>query len=88
MVARFGGTYGLADGTAFTTTVTDVERGLYIGYREFLTANASARPFTWDLMTYTSEASAYAYAYGDGDSDDFAYAYAYTHGHGHALADA
>ncbi len=66
VVARFGGTYGLADGTAFTTTVTDVERGLYIGYREFLTANASARPFTWDLMTYTSEASAYAYAYGAG----------------------
>jgi hypothetical protein len=66
VTARFGGNYGLTDGTTFTTTVTDIERGLYVGYREFLTANADARPFTWDLMTYQDEASAYAYAYGAG----------------------
>jgi hypothetical protein len=66
VTARFGGTYGVADGTVFTTTVDDIDRGLYASYREGLTVNADARPFTWDLMTFTSEGSARATAYGVG----------------------
>lgn len=66
VIANFGGTYGVNDGTVFTSTVTDVDRGLYVGYREALSTNTDARPFTWDLMTYTSEASASASAFGVG----------------------
>ena len=65
-IANFGGTYGVADGTVFTGQVGDVNRGLYVSYREGLTALSDARPFTWDLMTVTSEGSARAVAYGVG----------------------
>jgi len=66
VIANFGGNYGAADGTLFTTTIDDIDRGLYIGYREGLTVLTDARPFTWDLMTFTSEASARATPYGVG----------------------
>jgi len=66
VIGRFGGTYGAQDGTVFTGIVDDVDRGLYVGYRNDLTAQVDARPFTWDLMTFTSEASARATPYGLG----------------------
>ena len=65
-IANFGGTYGVGDGTVFTGQVADVDRGVYISYREGLTALSDARPFTWDLMTVTAEGSARAVAYGVG----------------------
>ena len=66
VIANFGGTYGVGDGTVFTGQVADVDRGVYISYREGLTALSDARPFTWDLMTVTAEGSARAVAYGVG----------------------
>ncbi|HEB54052.1 MAG TPA: lamin tail domain-containing protein [bacterium] len=65
--ARFGGTYGVADGTLFSTTVDDVDRGLYVGYREAIAIGTTgARPFTFDLLTLNVEGSARAVPYGSG----------------------
>jgi hypothetical protein len=66
VIANFGGTYGVSDGTVFTGAIADVDRGLYVSYREALTALSDARPLTWDLMTYTTQGSARATAYGVG----------------------
>ena len=66
VIANFGGTYGVSDGTVFTGAIADVDRGLYISYREGLTVLSDARPFTWDLMTFVSQGSARATAYGVG----------------------
>lgn len=63
---RFGGTYGAADGTAFTATVDRVDRGLYASYREGVTGTTGARPFTMDFLFSDTIGAAYTRAYGTG----------------------
>ena len=65
-LGRFGGTFGVADGTAFTATVASVDRGLYIGYREGVAGTAGARPFTFDFLFVEMQQAAEAAAYGAG----------------------
>jgi hypothetical protein len=50
---RFGGTYGGRDGTVFASRIAGATGGVYIGYRELLVANGSARPFTFDALSIT-----------------------------------
>jgi hypothetical protein len=66
LIGRFGGTFGVADGTAFSTTVTSVDRGLYASYRESVTGTLGARPFTFDFLTVESYPGAQANPYGTG----------------------
>lgn len=48
----FGGTYGGTDGTKLTGTLAAPAEGdVWVGYREFLANNATARPFTCDRLT-------------------------------------
>jgi hypothetical protein len=47
---RFGGSYGAVDGTTITGPASTGLRGVYFGYREFVTTNANARPLTVDNL--------------------------------------
>tara|TARA_R110002096_G_scaffold26764_4_gene82438 strand:+ start:3088 stop:4770 length:1683 start_codon:yes stop_codon:yes gene_type:complete len=65
--ARFGGTFGAADGTLFNATIASAERGLYVGYREGIaTGTLGARPFTFDFLLTDGSGAAQANAYGTG----------------------
>lgn len=49
---RFGGSYGVADGSVlFGTLSAPAPGGFYIGYREFVTLNATLRPPTLDFVS-------------------------------------
>ncbi|MGK0153540.1 MAG: hypothetical protein ACI9SE_000486 [Neolewinella sp.] len=63
---RFGGTYGVSDGTAFSTTVASTDRALFASYREGVAGTLGARPFTMDFLLTVSGTGAQANAYGTG----------------------
>ncbi len=55
LTARFGGTYGQADGQLFTAQLTPLLSGLFVGYREVTpSVPAQLRPPTVDLLSYVS----------------------------------
>lgn len=61
-VGSFGGTLGCADGQSFAFSIDQadwpgVARSVYVGYREFLAANATARPVTLDAVSVTAGTS-------------------------------
>ncbi len=54
----FGGTFGGTNGAKLTGTLAaPAMGGVYIGYREFVLANATTRPFTCDRMLITSSST-------------------------------
>lgn len=63
---RFGGSFGVADGTHFTATVARTDRALYASYREGVTGTVGARPFTMDFLVSEIYGAAQANAYGAG----------------------
>ncbi len=53
----FGGTFGGTNGTKVTGTLAmPAEGGVYVGYREGVSVNSTARPFTCDQLTITPSA--------------------------------
>lgn len=50
---RFGGTYGARNGTVIAGAIDGGPGGVYIGYRELLVNNGTARPFTFDRLSIT-----------------------------------
>lgn len=54
---RFGGTFGFGDGTRIVGSIKGAVSGIWIGYREGLSANATARPFTMDGVRISAPCS-------------------------------
>lgn len=64
--ARFGGTLGNPDGTLYSFPVTPFLGGVYVGYRELVTANNTLRPITMDAVTINNCPLATADVFGAG----------------------
>ncbi|MBI5850491.1 MAG: lamin tail domain-containing protein [Planctomycetes bacterium] len=66
LTARFGGTLGNPDGTLYTFPVTPFLGGVFVGYRELVTANATLRPVTMDAVSISNCPPATADIFGTG----------------------